>query len=107
MQEGNKPTLTSQHVQEQSSVTLQVNDVYGSPGNMHFMTSGNKKVAAAAISRIQCGGGTNLSAGLFRGVDHHQQSTTEPADGSSGTRVHPPSAHAICQNYHRAALTIL
>ena len=46
------------------------------------MTSGNKKVAAAAISRVQAGGGTNLSAGLFRGVDHHQQSATCPVDGA-------------------------
>ena len=48
------------------------------------MTSGNKKVAAAAISRIRAGGGTNLSAGLFRGVDHHQQSAAVPAEDAHG-----------------------
>ena len=62
-------------------------DVYGGSGDMHFMTSGNKKVVAAAINRIQSGGGTNLSAGLFRGIDHHQQSATLPSqaqpDGKS------------------------
>ena len=40
---------------------------------MLFMTSGNKKTAEAAIARIDSGGGTNLSAGLFRGINHHQQ----------------------------------
>lgn len=54
---------------------LKVQDTYGNSGNMNFMTSGNKKVAMAAVDRIQAGGGTNLSAGLFRAVDHHQLHT--------------------------------
>jgi len=61
-----------------------VKDVYGGAGNMHFMTSGNKKIAAAAVSRIKYGGGTNLSAGLFRGIDHHQQSAVLPVEEVSG-----------------------
>ncbi|DBA94803.1 hypothetical protein WJX77_010279 [Trebouxia sp. C0004] len=60
-----------------------VQDVYGGSGNMNFMTSGNKKVAAAAISHIESGGGTNLSAGLFRGIDHHQQLAAPLTEGSA------------------------
>ena len=67
-------------------------DVYGGSGDMHFMTSGNKKVVAAAINRIQSGGGTNLSAGLFRGIDHHQQSATLPSQAQpDGKSLHTRS----------------
>ena len=59
---------------------LQVQDTFGNSGNMNFVTSGNKKVAVAAIDRIQAGGGTNLSAGLFRAIDHHQQHTLLDAE---------------------------
>jgi len=64
----------------------QVQDVYGGSGDMNFMTSGNKKVAAAAISRIVSGGGTNLSAGLFRGIDHHQQLAAPSHEGKPAGR---------------------
>ena len=52
---------------------------------MNFMTSGNKKVATACIDRIQAGGGTNLSAGLFRAIDHHQQQPS--ASGTSSRKI--------------------
>lgn len=62
---------------------MQVQDTYGDALNMNFMTSGNKKVATACIDRIQAGGGTNLSAGLFRAIDHHQQ---QPSASDSHAR---------------------
>ena len=37
------------------------------------MTAENKASAQAAIGRVHAGGGTNLSGGLFKGIDQHQQ----------------------------------
>ena len=42
------------------------------------MTAENKAAAQAAILRLQASGGTNLSGGLFKGIDQHQQAATLP-----------------------------
>ena len=49
------------------------------------MNHENKKVVEAAISGISAGGGTNLSGGLFKGIDQLQQSAmAEQAIDTSG-----------------------
>ena len=49
------------------------------------MNHENKKVVEAAISGISAGGGTNLSGGLFKGIDQLQQSAmAEQASETSG-----------------------
>ena len=40
---------------------------------LRHMTEGNKAAAQLAISKVKSGGGTNLSGGLFKGIDQHQQ----------------------------------
>ncbi len=40
---------------------------------LQHMSPSSKEAAQKAISRIKSGGGTNLSGGLFKGVDQHQQ----------------------------------
>lgn len=42
------------------------------------MTEDNKAAAELAIDRIKPGGGTNLSGGLFKGIDQHQQAPEVP-----------------------------
>ena len=37
------------------------------------MTADNKSAAQAAILNVHSDGGTNLSGGLFKGIDQHQQ----------------------------------
>lgn len=37
------------------------------------MTESNKAAAQLAISKVYPSGGTNLSGGLFKGIDQHQQ----------------------------------
>lgn len=50
------------------------------------MNHENKKVVEAAISGISAGGGTNLSGGLFKGIDQLQQSAVaEQASETSET----------------------
>ena len=50
----------------------------------------NKKKAQKAIGKIWADGGTNLSGGLFKGIDQHQQGTaaeqtaTSQANDSAG-----------------------
>lgn len=40
---------------------------------LKYMTAENKGAAQAAIVNVHSGGGTNLSGGLFKGIDQHQQ----------------------------------
>lgn len=40
---------------------------------LQHMSPSSKEAAQKAISRIKSGGGTNLSDGLFKGIDQHQQ----------------------------------
>ncbi len=40
---------------------------------LQHMSPSSKEAAQKAISRIKAGGGTNLSGGLFKGIDQHQQ----------------------------------
>ncbi len=40
---------------------------------LKHMSRDNKEAAEKAINRIRSGGGTNLSGGLFKGIDQHQQ----------------------------------
>jgi len=41
--------------------------------SLQHMSTSSKEAAQKAISRIKAGGGTNLSGGLFKGIDQHQQ----------------------------------
>ena len=45
---------------------------------LKHMSNENKETAQQAISRIQSQGGTNLSGGLFKGIDQHQQGLAAP-----------------------------
>ena len=40
---------------------------------LKHMTADNKVTAQIAINNVRKGGGTNLSGGLFKGIDQHQQ----------------------------------
>lgn len=40
---------------------------------LQHMSPSSKEAAQKAISRIKAHGGTNLSGGLFKGIDQHQQ----------------------------------
>ena len=57
---------------------------------LQHMSHSNKKKAEAAVGKIRAGGRTNLSGGLFKGIDQHQQGTaaqqadTIQANGSTG-----------------------
>ena len=42
------------------------------------MTASNKAAAQLAVSKVNVDGGTNLSGGLFKGVDQHQQVSPSP-----------------------------
>lgn len=55
------------------------------------MTAEGKAAAQLAIDRIQAGGGTNLSGGLFKGIDQHQQ--------GANSGVQPPTQHADSGRY--------
>ncbi|DBA99975.1 TPA: hypothetical protein ACH3X1_013847 [Trebouxia sp. C0004] len=58
---------------------------------LQHMSPSSKDAAQKAISRITVGGGTNLSGGLFKGIDQHQQgapaagATAEQASDSEGS----------------------
>lgn len=58
-----------------------------------YMTADNKLAAQVAISNVHSSGGTNLSGGLFKGIDQHQQQSppqatveqpTEQPDAATG-----------------------
>ncbi|KAL0038635.1 hypothetical protein WJX79_000718 [Trebouxia sp. C0005] len=52
------------------------------------MSSSSKEAAQKVISRIKAGGGTNLSGGLFKGIDQHQQGVAAegaPAEQASAS----------------------
>lgn len=46
---------------------------------LKYMTADNKTAAQRAISSVHCTGGTNLSGGLFKGIDQHQQLSSQTA----------------------------
>lgn len=75
---------------------------------LKHMTSENKEAAQKAISRISVGGGTNLSGGLFKGIDQHQQEATSatPRDApqsanTPGKLTSAPSAVPCTQSKQR------
>lgn len=57
------------------------------------MTAEGKAAAELAIDRIVAGGGTNLSGGLFKGIDQHQQGAAQRAPMSS--EHDDPGTHSV------------
>ncbi len=52
---------------------------------LQHMSPSSKEAAQKAISRIKAGGGTNLSGGLFKGIDQHQQGAA--AEGATAEQA--------------------
>lgn len=55
-----------------------------------YMTADNKLAAQVAISNVHSDGGTNLSGGLFKGIDQHQQ--LSPPQASNEQPAEQPDA---------------
>ena len=61
------------------------------------MSHSNKEKAQTAISKIRAGAGTNLSGGLFKGIDQHQQGTA--AEQTATAQAHDSAGDvASCSN---------
>lgn len=62
---------------------------------LKYMTAENKTAAQVAINNVCSSGGTNLSGGLFKGIDQHQQLSSEQdvstVEQSNGTKGQSPA----------------
>lgn len=66
------------------------------------MTDEGKAAAELAIDRIKASGGTNLSGGLFKGIDQHQQAAGQgaPSSSSNGDSGRCKHASSCCCLIH-------
>ena len=73
------------------------------------MTDDNKAAAELAVDRIRAGGGTNLSGGLFKGIDQHQQAPEgqQQTGMFTGCLQQPRLLHLCCSEVLMAALPVL
>ena len=62
------------------------------------MTDEGKAAAELAIDRIKASGGTNLSGGLFKGIDQHQQAAGQgaPSPSTNGDSGRCKRASSCC-----------
>ncbi len=66
--------------------------------SLQHMSPSSKEAAQKAISRIKSGGGTNLSGGLFKGVDQHQQGAA--AEGAPPEQALHSAGNLGCNPEH-------